>query len=223
MGVRQIVITTIDSILNAAGMPDDQRPMLPEADRKAIAARLVTSCLLRGMKRTEALNAVLDYAPHVVLRRRQRDGKSDNYKTERRGVALIGNPGTGKTVAIGLLSYYGEIHILQAAEFAQVFAAGGEQAAVQLMRENSERAIIIDDLGAEREVQSFGNASPMADWLQRRYASWQRGGPDTHIVTNLSSAEMKTRYGDRVLDRLYEMCIVIPIFGDSLRTPTVHA
>lgn len=69
-----------------------------------------------------------------------------------------------------------------------------------------------DDLGVEQNAKNFGNEmNVMAEILQDRYEIFRKYGARTHATTNLTTEELKEKYGDRVLSRLYEMCNFIQL------------
>lgn len=63
--------------------------------------------------------------------------------------------------------------------------------------------LAIDDLGIEpQEIQLFGNiCTPLVDLLTDRYEEQRI----TIITTNLTPAQIRDHYGDRIADRLNEM------------------
>lgn len=74
--------------------------------------------------------------------------------------------------------------------------------------------LVIDDIGSEFEGVHYGNKiSPIQDIIMRRY----KLGLPTHFTTNLNKEELASKYGDRIMDRLREMCVVKVLDGESLR------
>lgn len=73
----------------------------------------------------------------------------------------------------------------------------------------------IDDLGIEPQtVKNFGNESnPIIELLSYRYDNQLFTVITTNLIVNNGVDEIKTRYGDRIADRLKEMCNTI--FYDS--------
>ena len=120
-------------------------------------------------------------------------------------------------MAMYLLSHLFRIDMIRCGDVASLFASEGESAFWSRVSEFTVKPIIIDDLGAEREARSYGNAPPITDWLMKRYNSWQMGGAKTHLTTNLSESEMQERYGIRILDRIYEMSSLHVIKGKNWR------
>ena len=74
----------------------------------------------------------------------------------------------------------------------------------------------LDDMGAEpAETMVYGNpVYPIADILMTRY----KKDVQTIISTNLKANEIRPRYGDRIADRLNEMCERIVFPEQSYRT-----
>lgn len=71
--------------------------------------------------------------------------------------------------------------------------------------------LIIDDLGSEKTsewVHEF-----LYTIINKRYENQKR----TIITTNLQLSAFKDRYGERILSRLAEMCVVVELLGEDLR------
>lgn len=78
------------------------------------------------------------------------------------------------------------------------------------------KMLAIDDLGCEPvEIQSYGNIyTPITDLLTLRYDRQLF----TIITTNMTPREIRSRYGDRIADRLNEMMRCIVFKNDTFRT-----
>jgi DNA replication protein DnaC len=131
---------------------------------------------------------------------------------------LVGGVGTGKSIAMSVLSSVYQIQMLRAPDLIGMFLREGEKAFWDKVDCLNNEAVILDDLFAERDASSYGNANPLTDWLCRRYARWQTGGPELHISSNATEKQLSERYGCRVIDRLKECCRIVPIHGASMRT-----
>lgn len=70
-----------------------------------------------------------------------------------------------------------------------------------------------DDFGTEGDASNFGKKNLMKEILEERYAREKR----TYITTNLTLAQIKVKYGDRVFDRLQEMFNIFEMPGKSFR------
>lgn len=75
--------------------------------------------------------------------------------------------------------------------------------------------LAIDDLGVEPvETQAYGNIYyPVIDVLTKRYDKQLF----TMITTNLTPAEIRDKYGERIADRLNEMMAKIIFRNETYR------
>jgi len=90
--------------------------------------------------------------------------------------------------------------------------AVGLAAEAWLLRLNSP-VVILDDLGIERITED------RLDVLQRQFEAWYDRDTALVITTNLGPAELRARYGDRVLSRLFQTTQLLPISGRDRRIP----
>lgn len=79
------------------------------------------------------------------------------------------------------------------------------------------KMLAVDDLGTEPlEMLDYGNVlSPMVDLLTKRYDLQLF----TIVTTNLTPQEIRTKYGDRIADRLNEMMVKIIFENPTYRHP----
>lgn len=77
------------------------------------------------------------------------------------------------------------------------------------------KLLLIDDVGREpKEILDYGNVMyPFIDLMQYRYEN----GLGTIFTTNLTGAELRERYGERIADRMREKCFFVTFDGQSLR------
>lgn len=77
------------------------------------------------------------------------------------------------------------------------------------------KLLLIDDVGREpKEILDYGNALyPFIDLMQYRYEN----GLGTIFTTNLTGAELRERYGERIADRMREKCFFVSFEGQSFR------
>lgn len=75
--------------------------------------------------------------------------------------------------------------------------------------------LLIDDIGTEPgEVLSFGNViTPTAEILYQRYNLRL----PTIYTTNLNGADLKAKYGERIIDRMREKAQILTLDGISFR------
>ena len=131
------------------------------------------------------------------------------------GIMLCGTCGNGKTTllcafqnALNYLnanSYFEEktgIRIIDAKDVATTMKADSTRTA-----ERNDDMLGIEDMGREAtEVMDYGNvSSPIIDLLEYRYNNQLF----TFITTNLTSKQVRTKYGDRIADRFNEMLEVV--------------
>lgn len=81
------------------------------------------------------------------------------------------------------------------------------------------KQLVIDDLGDEKDdFKDWGTTrNPIIDIMSHRYNRMYSDGLITHFTTNKNAGELKKRYGDRITDRMREMCIQIDVKGKSKR------
>lgn len=143
--------------------------------------------------------------------------EKSNSRSPRKGLLLIGEIGTGKSLSLRILSGLFRIEYLTATQIISLYAADDKRfwdnVHDQLGRR---RELIIDDLGTERDVKIYGNDSIMPEFLAWRYECFQDGAL-THLATNLNADILVSRYGERIVSRLREMCRVVSFTGEDLR------
>jgi len=143
-----------------------------------------------------------------------------------KGICIIGGIGGGKTTFMRSIqkamfsAKMGSFRLFSCVEIEQNIrqAAAVENSAADYSYYDNGYACF-DDFGAENhESVIFGNrVIVMAEIVQRRYNRFQAQGVKTHFTTNLSAAEMRARYGDRVFDRMKEMCNIVLFNWESFR------
>lgn len=132
------------------------------------------------------------------------------------GLALFGGVGTGKTTAMRCLSAMMGFPCISVASLDVIYARSGDVGIIDTMDAYRSATIAIDDIGTER-ARHFGAEFPMGDILARRYDLWQRSGVLTVLTGNLTAEERLARYGTRIVDRLAQMCVVVPCVWPSFR------
>ena len=79
--------------------------------------------------------------------------------------------------------------------------------------------VVLDDLGAEKPQNDYGIRFERAGEFIANYHA--RGKGRLIISTNLTTAEIDSRYGGRVLSRLKDLCVPLRLSGRDKRTWTV--
>lgn len=135
-------------------------------------------------------------------------------KRPKTGLLLRGNVGLGKTIALLSIA---KIWQLAAKQPLKIYTAN-ELASIALNDTDKFRkikacpALGIDDFGQEpKTVKSYGNdSSPLVELLTERYDRQLM----TVITTNLTGEDVANYYGERIADRLREMCNTIDFGGN---------
>ena len=169
------------------------------------------------------------YRQEVEMRRMQYTDATEQiaaaarYLTEssrKRWLLLAGNVGTGKTTlsaAIRMtLHYYGvPCKMFRASDFPALFLDNAELTQRQILRGEWCEVLLLDDIGVEQaDIKFYGNTiQPFVKIVEERY---DRRLPLV-VSTNLTSAEIGERYGQRTLDRIREMSVGIKYDGQSYR------
>lgn len=143
---------------------------------------------------------------------------------EKKGIALFGSIGIGKTTFFDALRLYyrtvgpyaREIKKLTAMQIAGFFSSQGEDVYSRFGL-NCIEDIYIDDIGLEPQMSAhYGQKENVIQRvLLLQYEI--RNRHKTHLSTNLSTKEFTDRYGRQVFDRIKEMCVVVELEGDSKR------
>ncbi len=169
-----------------------------------------------SLGRTETKLAY-DVLPLIARREADLSKACDGFDPAPQGVAILGNVGTGKTLLLQYASHVFDVEYFSVPELAVLYAMKGEVGFWERLENNHSTDLILDDLGAEAQTKSFGNHLPIHDLLYRRYNAWQQAGHRLWLASNLTVKELEERYGVRILDRIREMCHVVPAVGESLR------
>jgi DNA replication protein DnaC len=132
---------------------------------------------------------------------------------EEKGIFLYGNTGVGKTFFCHTLqnSNKGKVEnfVSLLYEFRDYIQNGFYNDKIKSLCDSE--YLIIDDIGAEKTsdfVVEF-----LYTIVNRRYENMKR----TVMTTNLSLVDFEKRYGDRILSRISEMCVIVEVNGDDKR------
>lgn len=135
-----------------------------------------------------------------------------------KGLLLYGPVGTGKTMAMQIFSGIFKIHFLSAQALIQEYGKNGENGFWDLAKSFDGQDMIVDDICAERDLKSYGNATPMIDFFKHREDMYRAYGSLTHYTTNaLDRDALVERYGERTASRILGMCIAVLVSGEDKR------
>lgn len=132
---------------------------------------------------------------------------------ENKGIFVYGNTGVGKTYfchSIGNIKHETvENFVFLLSEYRDYMLKGFYNDKVKELCNLD--YLIIDDIGSEKTsdfVIEF-----LYTIINRRYENMKR----TVLTTNLQLKEFGDRYGDRVLSRISEMCVLVELTGEDKR------
>lgn len=139
-------------------------------------------------------------------------------KSTKCGILLCGNCGNGKTTTMNafvtVCNYLSRLQYTRSMQSWKIQATSARRISQiakdeSLMSEAKKVMVLcIDDVGLEpTEVLDYGNAiNPVIEIMEHRY----RQQLFTFITTNLTPAQIREKYGDRIADRFNEImkCIV---------------
>lgn len=144
------------------------------------------------------------------------------YKTALRDVRpqcapyIAGNTGSGKTTLADFVKRFCAIPMKTAFGILLDIQSGGIEKLKDFSTEYSQVDMIIDDVGSETTLYSFGNQISIAPVITVRYEAYKRYGSTTLFTSNCSVKEIAEKYGERIGSRLQEMVYPV-IFNHSDR------
>lgn len=131
---------------------------------------------------------------------------------ENKGLFIYGDTGTGKTYTLNALAKgRGEVENFVAllAEFRDAIQKGVYWD--KLKEFVAQEYLFIDDIGAEK-ISDF-----VIEFVylivNKRYENMKR----SVFATNLTLEDFQKRYGDRILSRISEMCVLVELKGEDKR------
>lgn len=135
------------------------------------------------------------------------------------GALLIGDVGVGKTTLIRTP------RMISANKLALEYQASGIEAVKALINNQIQYQglkVVIDDLGTEERVKNFGSElDPVSYVIQSIYDINQVADQKIklYLTSNLTEGELVERYGQRLVDRIWEMCDRALVVDTNLRRP----
>jgi len=161
----------------------------------------------------------------------------DTDLDKRKGVALIGKYGVGKSILFQLMHDFLEKHFyncpntFRISSIEEIIDATSKQGWIDgiFCRNIKEDVrggtisrpvhLLINEFGHKYDVKSFGsNVNENIEmFLMKRYDLFQQNNILTHITTNYDSSDFKTKFDPRVVDRFKEMFNMQYLDGESFR------
>lgn len=185
--------------------PDCLLPLAPEVDRLEQALQIAYASEVMARGRT----LVPDQATRTNLRKIAEWMVNPKAKP---WLLIYGGVGNGKTTLLRAVQafvnsqnfYIGNIRVKMIVQTSSRLATLATESPQYFFDHTDQECIGIDDLGIEPvEVNSFGTrTTPIAEMLLHRYERMRF----TIITSNLSEEQLTDRYGERITDRLREVC-----------------
>lgn len=152
----------------------------------------------------------------------------------KKGVLLIGSVGVGKTALMKIMQRLfkdteSRFKWVQANEFKYLVEEYTNNEIMSMYGRGCDVDLYIDDIGiAGSDYKKYGNSiNIISEIIYERYDLYLEKGIRTHLSSNLPTKIDKFKYpnidtlsdlyGDRIVDRLKEMCETLVIKGESLR------
>lgn len=154
-----------------------------------------------------------------------------------RGLLLLGNTGTGKTMGAMIVCrlFGGRILTSKDVQLAwqcslasqdhRVFTEAVSPPTVEIPRTGGRRSrlLLVDDLGGETITHYYAHKSEsMEELISWAYDAYRQDGLLLLLTTNLRREEIQPRYGVRVRSRLDEMCWAMSFTGRDRRAPPAN-
>ncbi|MDO6737384.1 hypothetical protein [Wenyingzhuangia sp. 2_MG-2023] len=139
-----------------------------------------------------------------------------------KGLLILGNCGTGKSSIFDIIQNISKKHKISELWYKNVsvneIVSKFEKEGEYVVQYHQKGCIHFDDLGTEKLANSWGvKENLMARIFELRYENFKAYGLKTHVTTNLTKYELHKKYGDRVMDRFFEMFNFLELEGDSRR------
>lgn len=152
-----------------------------------------------------------------TLNRKELAVELELQQNKQKGMLIMGNPGEGKTFAVKTP------RMVTASQLALDYQAYGIQAVkdkINAMITYENLNVTIDDLGLEPKVKNFGNELNPIEWVILQIYSINQIADKPiklWLTTNFNLDVLTEIYGERVVDRLHEMCDIVILKDTNLR------
>lgn len=196
--------------------PDCLLPLAPELDRlvQALEIAYASEVLARGREVVE------DSFTRTHLRK---IAEWMVHPKAKPWLLIYGGVGNGKTTLLRAVQTFvnsqrfhiGNNQVKMVVQTSSRLSALASEYPTTFQERSDHECLGIDDLGVEPvEVSSFGTrTAPMAELLLHRYERMRF----TIITSNLSEEQLTHRYGERIVDRLREVCDRLWVGSPSYR------
>jgi len=180
-------------------------------------------------------NFSIEKEPHFSAYKQVYENFTKNVKGEKnKGLLLIGKIGVGKTALMKIMQRLfkdtdSKFKWVKANEFKYLLDEYSNNELMAMYGKECNVDLYIDDIGiGNSDYKRFGNSiNIISEIIYERYDLFLEKGLRTHFSSNLPTSLDKLQYpnidtlsdiyGDRVTDRLKQMCETLVIKGESLR------
>lgn len=133
---------------------------------------------------------------------------------EHKGLFIYGGTGTGKTHS--LYALVNDIEGAEVSNFVSLLVEFRDYMQRGLYHEKmvemtQQKYLFIDDIGSEKTTDFVIEFLYLV--VNKRYENEKR----TVLTTNLSLDDFREKYGDRILSRISEMCVLVEMTGEDRR------
>ena len=170
--------------------------------KDAIAAHLEHHGWMKSVAGDEDFNAVVEAAYRI----------NTDEKCKRVGIILSGEYGVGKTTVAKLIANCPAVFNMSLQEQVDYLEYSGYADYINKIMTGD---VILDDVGAETIKNNFGTKVDLVGSFITRFHL--KGTGRLFITTNLHGDELAERYGGRVISRLKDLCIPVPLHGVDKR------
>lgn len=132
---------------------------------------------------------------------------------ENKGMLIFGGTGSGKTYVLHALANEKRLAVDNFVELLTQFRDYIQKGIYnqELKEYSNQEYLLIDDIGAEKTTDFVLEFLYLL--TNSRYENMKR----TVLTTNLSIKDFRERYGDRILSRISEMCLLFELEGEDRR------
>ncbi len=140
----------------------------------------------------------------------------DKLKRHNQGLIFFGSVGTGKTIAMKIISSIKNIRYYTAPELLILYTSNQDHFWGII---NDTKDIIIDDLAAEEKLCHYGMSFELMNQVIFKRHTMFESYPYSRsfFTTNLSPEAIMNRYSERIYSRLVQMCKGVNSVGQDLR------
>jgi len=156
----------------------------------------------------------------------------EGLNTKNKGVLVIGNIGVGKSAMMKVIQRlfkdtdrcFKKVNSTELKDMSEELTSGQIK---DVYGYELKQDLYIDDIGLFSDVKRYGNTvNIISEIILERYNLFVECGFKTHFSSNVVAAltnkestvpTLEKMYGNRILDRIKEMCYLIDFNGESLR------